>query len=189
MNIKISSKDVKITPDIQEGVEKKLNLRLKKYAARQDGKRSVIVRVSERKPNTRVDVDLPYDNFNIHAEAVTTEGILGGIDRCMDILDRQIAKYKSRMSKTRTKGGKLKKDILDIVTDDVLAPTAAAAEDEAAYKIVSKPNGKPLPMSMDEAVLQMEVLDYSFFVFINSENEAVNVIYKRDDGNIGLIEA
>jgi putative sigma-54 modulation protein len=123
-----------------------------------------MVRVSEKKPNTRVDVDMPYLSFSIHAEAVTTDGVLGGIDKCMDILERQIAKYKTRMNKAKVKKSGLKKDILDIVPDDVLlAPETP--EEEPAYKLVKKPNGKPQPMSMDEAVLQMEVLDYRFFVF------------------------
>ena len=188
MTIKISSKDLKITPDIEQSVEKKLTQRLRKYNSRMDAGKPINVRVSEKRPNTRVDVDMPYLNFYIHAEAVTTDGILGGIDRCMDILDRQIAKYKSRMNKSKTKSSALKKEILDIVPDDVLL-TPAVSDDEPAYKIVKKPNGKPMPMSMDEAVLQMEVSDYRFFVFYNSETDAVNVIYKRDDGNVGLIEA
>jgi len=188
MRISISSKDIKITPDIEESVEKKINQRLKKYSSRIHSGKRIIIRVSEKKPNTRVDVDMPYDNFHIHAEAVTTDGVLGGIDRCMDILDRQVAKYKSRMNKSRTKSGGLKKEILDIVTDDVLMPSASFdTDDEPAYKLI-KVDGKPTPMSMDEAVLQMEVLDHRFFVFYNSETDEPNVIYKRDDGNIGLIE-
>jgi putative sigma-54 modulation protein len=187
MTIKISSKDVKITPDIKESVEKKINQRLKKYSSRIDEGKRIIVRVSEKKPNTRVDVDMPYDNFHIHAEAVTTDGVLGGIDRCMDILDRQVAKYRSRLNKTRTKKSGKKRTILDIVPDDMLL-TPVAAEDEPAYKLIKKPNGKPQPMTMDEAVLQMEVLDYGFLVFYDTETESANVIYKRDDGNIGLIE-
>ena len=187
MTVNIASKDVKITPDITEQVNKKLSIRLRKYSSNIDAGRPVNVRVSERKPNTRVDVDMPYLNFYIHAEAVTTDGILGGIDRCMDILDRQIAKYKSRLNKVRTKGGKLKKDILDIVPDAVLNPSAHQSDDDAPYKLV-KVEGKPQPMLMDEAVLQMEVLDYKFLVFVNSDTDEPCVIYKRDDGNIGLIE-
>ena len=187
MTIKISSKDLKITPDIQESVEKKITQRLKKYSQKQEGDRFIAVRVSERKPNTRVDVDMPYLNFSIHAEAVTTDGVLGGIDKCMDILERQIAKYKTRMNKAKTKSSGLKKEILDIVPDDVLL-ASAGADDEPAYKIIKKHDGKPQPMGMEEAVLQMEVLDYRFYVFINIDTDAANVIYRRDDGNIGLIE-
>ena len=187
MTIKISSKDLKITPDIEKSVEKKLTQRLKRHGQKQDADKITAVRISERKPNTRVDVDMPYLNFYIHAEAVTTDGVLGGIDKCIDILERQIEKYKTRMNKNRTKGGSRKRDILDIVPDDVLL-TPAVSDDDPAYKIV-KVEGKPQTMSIDEAVLQMEVLDYRFFVFIDADTDSANIIYKRDDGNIGLIEA
>ena len=93
------------------------------------------------------------------------------------------------MNRSRTKGSVIKKEILDIVPDDVLiTPEAAEPEEESAYKIISV-EGRPKPMTMDEAVLQMEVLEYRFLVFFNIETDITNVIYKRDDGNIGLIEA
>jgi len=186
MKIKISSKDLKITPDIQKSVEKKLTQRLRKYGSKQDGELTVTVRASETKPHTRVDIDMPYLNFNVHAEAVTTDGVLGSVDRCMDILDRQIEKYKTRMQRSRVKGGKYKKEILDIVNDDELLPSSVS-DDEPAYKII-KVESKPMPMTIDEAVLQMEVLDHRFLFFLNADTDAANVIYKRDDGNIGLIE-
>ena len=188
MTIKISSKDLKITPDIEKTVEKKITQRLRKYIQNQDADKFISVRVSERKPNTRVDVDMPYLNFSIHAEAVTTDGVLGGIDKCMDILERQIAKYKTRMHRSKVIRNSIKTEILDIVTDDMLLPPEDSGEDEPAYKIIKSENAAPKPMTIEEAVLQMEVLDYRFFVFFNVDTDAANVIYKRDDGNIGLIE-
>ena len=190
MTINISSKDVKITPDIEKSVEKKVSQRLRKYSQKQDDGQVINVRASEQKPFTRVDVDMPYLHFQIHAEAVTADGILGGIDKCMDILERQINKYKTKMHRSRVKRSELKKEILDIVTDDQLITPVSAdsdTDDEPGYKIIKVEN-KPKPMSIDEAVLQMEVLEYKFLFFYNTETEASNVIYKRDDGNIGLIE-
>jgi len=188
MTINISAKDIKITPDIEKSVEKKVSQRLRKYSPKQDGELIVNVRVSEQKPYTRVDVDMPYLNYQIHAEAVTTDGVLGGIDKCMDILERQIAKYKTKMHKSRVKTSGLKKEILDIVTDDeLITPVASDSDDELGYKII-KVESKPKPMSLDEAILQMEVLEYKFLLFFNTETDSPNVIYKRDDGNIGLIE-
>ena len=190
MTIKIISKDLKITPDIEQSVEKKLTQRLRKYSRRFDGDKPVTVRASEKKPYTRVDVDMPYLNFSIHAEAMTTDGILGGVDKCMDILERQIEKYKTRMHKSKVKRSGLKKDILNIVNDDQLITPPVAdsnSNDDPEYKIVKVEN-KPQPMNMDEAILQMEVLEHKFLFFINIETDAPSVIYRRDDGNIGLIE-
>jgi len=193
MTINIISKDLKVTPDIQASVEKKITQRLRKYGAKQIGERVITVRASERKPFTRVDVDVPYLTFSIHAEAETTDGILGGIDKCMDILERQIEKFKTRMHKSKVRSSELKKEILDIVPDDALITPAvsddAAADDAPAYKIIKVENYTLKPMGIDEAVLQMEVLDYRFLFFYNTETNAPTVIYKRDDGNIGLIES
>ena len=190
MTIKIISKDIRITPDIEESVEKKLTQRLRRYGQKQDENKVITVKASEKYPHTRVDVDMPYLNYNVHAEAVTTDGVLGGIDKCMDILERQIEKYKTRMHKSRVKRSGLKKDILDIVLDDQLITPKPAAElgDDVEYKIV-KVEGNPQPMSMDEAILQMEVLEHRFLFFINIETDVASVVYRRDDGNIGLIEA
>jgi len=188
MTINLSSKDIRITPDIEESANKKISQRLRKYSPKQDGELVVTVRASEQKPFTRVDVDMPYLNYRVHAEAVTADGILGGIDKCMDILERQIAKYKTKMHKSRVKSSGLKKEILDIVTDDeLITPSADDSGDETGYKII-KVESKPKPMSMDEAILQMEVLEYKFLFFYNIETDAANLIYRRDDGNIGLIE-
>jgi putative sigma-54 modulation protein len=192
MLIRVMSKDLRITPDIEQAVGKKITQRLKKYSQRIDGDKHITVRASEKRPNTRVDIDVPYLNFNVHAEAVTTDGILGGVDKCMDILERQIEKFKSRINRSRIKSSKLKKEILKIVPDDQLISAEISEADdpaeEAAYKII-KVESKPKPMTIDEAVLQMEVLEYRFLVFFDIEADAASVIYKRDDGNIGLIEA
>ncbi|MCL1792827.1 MAG: ribosome-associated translation inhibitor RaiA [Oscillospiraceae bacterium] len=189
MTVKITSKDIRITPDIEQTAEKKITQRLKKHSQKQGEDQPVVVKASEKKPFTRVDVDMPYLNYQIHAEAVTADGILGGIDKCMDILERQIDKYKTRMHRSRVKGSGLKKDILDIVTDDeLMGRPAPDAGDEPDYKVI-KAEGKPQPMSIDEAILQMEVLEYKFLFFLNAETEAASVVYRRDDGNIGLINA
>ena len=189
MTIKITSKDINITPDIAKTAEKKISQRLKKHTQKQGENQIIVLKASEKKPFVRVDIDMPYLNYNIHAEAITPDGILGGVDKCMDILERQIDKYKTRMHRSRVKSSGLKKDILDIVTDEELInPSASESGDEPAYKIV-KTEGKPHPMSVDEAILQMEVLEYKFLFFLNAETDTATVIYRRDDGNIGLIEA
>jgi putative sigma-54 modulation protein len=188
MTIKITSKDVTITPDIEETAKKKISLRLKKHSQKQGANQIVVVKVSEKKPFVRVDVDMPYLDYNVHAEAITPDGVLGGVDKCMDIIERQIEKYKTRMHKVRVRSGGLKKEILDIVTDEELInPSAPDAGDEPAYKIIKSENG-PQPMNIEEAVLQMEVLEYKFLFFLNADTDMASVIYRRDDGNVGLIE-
>ena len=196
MNFKYVTKDLKetkLTPDIQAAVEKKLTQRFKKFVRGNDGD-DIIIKISERKALTRVDMEMPYMNYNIHAEAESSEGILTCVDRCSDAIDRQIAKYKTRMHKSRVKRGQMKKEFLDIVTDDeLISPDSVESADfdgaDEAYKIIKVDSHVLKPMDVDEAVLQMEVLDFKFIFFLNTETNTPSVVYKRDDGNIGLIES
>ena len=194
MNFKYVAKDLKdakLTPDIEASIEKKLTHRFKKFVRGNDGN-VILIRISERKPFVRVDIEMPYLNYRIHAEAESAEGILTCVDRCADAIDRQIAKYKTRMHKSRVKRGQMKKEFLDIVTDDELITPAAideSASDGFEYKIIKVENYTLKPMDVEEAVLQMEVLEFKFLFFHNTETDSPAVIYKRDDGNIGLIES
>lgn len=96
------------------------------------------------------------------------------IDLVVEKLEKQINKYKARFNKkTRTEG------------------KAAAVSAEESYeqpKIMKTKRFAIKPMPVDEAVMQMNLLGHSFFVFSNAETEEVNVLYKRKDGNYGLIE-
>ena len=211
MNIKYITKDLKdirLTPDIESTVEKKLTQRFKNYNRGQNGQNNkdnkdgkdgnaVLIRISEKRPYTRIDMEMPYLNYRIHAEAESTDGILTCVDKCADIIDRQIAKYKTRIHRSRVRRGELKKDFLDIVTDDELITPSSAesnSEDtadgsESEYNIIKVENYKLKPMDVEEAVLQMEVLEFKFLFFFNTETNSPGVVYKRDDGNIGLIES
>lgn len=183
MTVKISAKDMRISPEIEKSIEKKISAHLKKYKQHDADDFILTVKIVEKKPFTRVDIDMPYLHYHIHAEAETTDGILTGIDRCVDIIDKQIEKYKTRMHKTRYRG-KSEVRTPEVSEDDASELSA----DETGYNIVRVENFELKPMSIEEAVLQMEVLDNKFLVFRNTESDSMSVIYKRTDGNIGLIE-
>lgn len=176
MTVKFISKTLKITDDIQAQAEKKLSLRLKKYGTG-DGELEITVKVSEKKPFTRVDVDMTYLHYQIHSEAESTEGVLSGIDRCIDILERQIDKFKTKMHRSKIKRQNSGASIAEEIT----------AEEES-YKVIKVEDFELLPMNAEEAALQLDVLENKFFVFFNTETETVSVVYKRDDGRTGLIE-
>lgn len=98
------------------------------------------------------------------------------IDRAVDVLERQVRKYKTKLQNRYQKN--------DSIRFENIKPMEEA--DEA--KLVKNKKFKVVPMSSDEAILQMELLRHNFFVFQNAKNEAINVVYKRKDGNYGLIE-
>ncbi|RYD07091.1 hypothetical protein N752_00485 [Desulforamulus aquiferis] len=103
-----------------------------------------------------------------------TGDMYSSIDLVVEKIERQISRYKGKLNR---RAGK------------VLADNGAADkfEDETP-KVIKTKRFAIKPMPMDEAIMQMNMLGHDFFVFSNAESEQVNVIYKRKDGNYGLIE-
>jgi putative sigma-54 modulation protein len=111
----------------------------------------------------------------IQAEGITGE-IYSSIDEVVEKLDRQIKKYKEKLVSHRKGEGK--------AGGTQLKATAV----EETGRIIKNKKFELKPMSPDEAAMQMELLDKNFFVFTNDSSGNINVIYRRNDGNFGLIE-
>ena len=108
--------------------------------------------------------------------------MMTAVDKAVDIIERQIVRYKKRLKTQMKKNAAFKAeyDAINIPVDD--------ADDDTLYKIEKSKKFEIRPMSAEEAVMQMELLGHSFFVFRNDETELINVVYKRKDGSFGLIE-
>jgi len=100
------------------------------------------------------------------------------IDKVVDIVERQIRRYKTRLEK-RLREGAFKAENFTINN---------AIEEEKEFNLVKIKKFAIKPMPVEEAILQMNLLGHEFFVFINSETSKTNVVYKRKDGAYGLIE-
>lgn len=104
------------------------------------------------------------------------------IDLVFDKVERQIHKYKTRLAKRFKEKNTLSRQfVLEKETD-----TAPA---DAEFEIVKTKHFNISPMSPEEAILQMNLLGHNFFMFFNSDTEAMAVVYRRDDGKYGLIDA
>ncbi|MBQ2442750.1 MAG: sigma 54 modulation/S30EA ribosomal C-terminal domain-containing protein, partial [Ruminococcus sp.] len=97
----------------------------------------------------------------------------------MDIMTRQIRKNKTRLEK-RIKTGSLNDIIADIPEGEI------EAEDE--YKVVRAKQVIVKPLTIEEAILEMNMVNHDFFMFLNAETNDINVVYKRKDGNYGVLE-
>lgn len=103
------------------------------------------------------------------------ENMNEALDECVDLLVRQIRKHKTKLEK------RLRSGAFDDFTDnDDIA-------EETEFKLVRTKTIPIKPQSVDEAILQMNMLGHKFYMFRNSENESVAVVYRRDDGGYGLI--
>lgn len=104
------------------------------------------------------------------------------IDLVFDKVERQIHKYKTRLAKKFKEKNTLSRQF-------VLEKEPIAAQADSDFEIVKTKHFNISPMSPEEAILQMNLLGHNFFMFFNSDTEAMAVVYRRDDGKYGLIDA
>jgi len=172
MNINIRSNKVNLSDDMKSYTEKKIG-KIAKYFDSDDITANVVIK--ENKIGKAVEVTVPTKNMILRAEVVTKE-LNDAIDTVSDKLERQIRKNKTRMKKKA-----MKTAIVDFNLD-------FEVEQEPENKIVKRKILSMKPMDEEEAILQMELIDHDFFVYRSMETDEISVIYKRKDGNYGVIE-
>ncbi len=179
MKLTIKSRNFEVTDTVEEYVKKKME-KLNKYF---DQIMEATAMVSAEKNRQIFEVTLQAKKAIIRAEE-ESNNIYTSIDRVVEKLERQIKKYKSKLySKSIGEQNKsMDAQLLQDKKDEV-----ASIEDED-IKIVKTKKFVIKPMTSEEASLQMELLGHNFFVFNNEATDQINVIYKRKDGNFGLIE-
>ena len=109
----------------------------------------------------------------------TMEEMNDALDKVVDILMRQIRKNKTRLEK-RIKTGSIE--------DFVMQNSEADEVEDEDYKVVRKKQVIIKPISVDEAILEMNMVNHNFFMFINAETAEVNVVNKRADANYGMLD-
>lgn len=133
--------------------------------------------VSEQRDKKIVEVTIRTIDMIYRAEERNDE-VYDAADEIVEAISRQIRKNKTRLAK-QLKGG---------VKTDAYPGDDKKDEKESEIKIVRVKKHHIKPMSAEEAVLQMNMLGHAFFVFINAETNETDIVYRRKDGNYGLIE-
>jgi putative sigma-54 modulation protein len=173
MKLQMKSKNMQVSEKMKAYVEKKLG-KLDKFF---DSDVETTLNFIEQKNRQKIEITMPVNGFILRAEE-EGQDIFPAIDLVVDKLEKQILKYKARYNKK----GRLSATRLS--TMEGLAP---AGEDDEEVKVrVKKFTVKP--MTMDEAIMRMDMVGHNFFVFANGETEQINVVYRRNDGHYGLIE-
>ncbi|MDD4494058.1 MAG: ribosome-associated translation inhibitor RaiA [Eubacteriales bacterium] len=172
MNYILSGKNIEVTPALKQKVIKKLS-KLEKFF---NPETDVQVTMSVERNRHIIEVTIPFKGMLIRAEDSTTD-MYASIDNVIDKIERQIRKNKTR----------IQRQILDVLNAEYFE-SPGETNDEGDYKIVRSKKFAIKPMDEQEAILQMNLLGHDFFMFENSETNRVNVVYKRHDGNYGLIE-
>ena len=173
MELNIRGDKLVVTKSIKDYIVEKIE-RLNKYFGNAKSiKASVIIRVKNNEQI--IEVTVPTSKFTLRAEEKHVD-LYAAIDLVVDKLERQIRKNKTKLNDKY-------KNIIQVdvpVSSDV-------EEEEEELKIVKRKNIDTKPMDEEEAILQMELLNHDFFVFKNVDEECVSVMYKRRDGNYGII--
>lgn len=125
------------------------------------------------------EVNIIGDRLNIVGKE-ETEDMYAAIDMVLDKLEKQIKKNKQKVRERRTGKGKAKTAMTE--------PTGAMVMEDDGERRVMVQNIEYKPMDVDEAVMQMDLVDNNFLVFTNARSDRVNVLYRRKDGNYGLIQ-
>jgi putative sigma-54 modulation protein len=135
------------------------------------------VRFSKIKSQQILELTIMQNGILFRAEE-RSDDMFASIDKTIDVIERQIRKNKTRLARRIHENAFKSMD-----ADDV-----AEAVEENEFHIERVKKFQIKPMTADEAILQMTLLGHEFFVFFNSDSKQVNVVYKRHEGNYGLLE-
>jgi putative sigma-54 modulation protein len=183
MIVRFVMKDAHVPASIQETMNKRCHQRMDAYFKDEAPDATVItVRVTEQKSTYKVEMTMPYLGHTLRTENQEREISLPALDKGIDILERQMKKLRTRL------GRDLRKK--PAVAEEAPAAEAEAVEqaEEADEKVVRVKRYAAKPMSVDDAILEMNLLGHSFYMFNNIETGNAATVYLRKDGGCGLIE-
>ncbi len=174
MKVIVTGKNFNVTDALRDTVESKLE-KLDKYFSKEAEAK---VTLSVEKERQIMEATIPISGTVLRAEEATTD-MYNTVDKVVDKLSAQLRKHKTKMERNRLSD-----------YDTIRFENIPADEHVESFepRIVKTKRFPVKPMNHEEAILQMELVGHSFFVFANDETSEVNVIYKRRDGNYGLIE-
>lgn len=170
MKVTITAKKMQVPQGFTEYAEKRINSKLSKFFG--DEAESKIT-LAEHKNQIILELTVKYNNMIYRAEKKAIDKN-DALDSVIDIIIRQIRKNKTKVEK------RLKDTAFKDAYDDVV--------EEATYDVIKHKKFVMRPMDLEEAILQMNMLGHSFFMFSNAQTGSTNVVYKRDDGNYAVLE-
>jgi putative sigma-54 modulation protein len=173
MLVTVNGKNIEVTEALNEYAEKKVSKIAKFF---EKSPRGAQVTLSTERGKHVVDITIQVDGLLLRGEEKTGD-MYASIDGAIEKIERQVRKYKTKINR------KFRED------NKVVANLSPSPQEEADEpQIVRTKRFAMKPMSVEEAVMQMDLLAHDFYVFTNGETDQVNVVYKRKDGNYGLIE-
>ncbi len=176
MKFQYSEKKVSLPANVHAYAEKKV-MKLERFF---DENAEALVAFSVEKDRNKVEITVHAANTYFRASESTSD-MFASIDAAVATMERQIRKNKTRLAR------RLRQDAFSRTAE--ITSFAPETEEVGAFEIVRVKQFPMKPMTREEAILQMNLLEHNFFAFKDEENgEAFAVVYKRNDGGYGLIE-
>ena len=173
----IAKNNVEVSETIQAYVEKKVG-KLGRYLPTLDEGKVEISREGTKLPEQRFTVQVTLDSRGVLIRAQEkSKDVRTAIDKVVDVLSKRIERYKGKLY-DKSRGVSFARQGAAIEEEEIEAPKRVVKTKRFLVK----------PMPIDEAISQMELLGHDFFLFLDADTERLNLLYRRDDGNYGLIE-
>ncbi len=175
MKVIISGRRTEVEERLKELIEKKLS-KLDKFFS--DSSEAKVTLTGEKGDRVIMEITVFSDGMMYRAEE-DAQDAYSAIDKIVTVIERQIRRNKTRLEK------KLRANAFD---PENFEPEIQSEKEEAEFNILRNKHIYLKPMSAEEAILQMNLLGHSFFLFKNADTDETNLVYKRNDKNYGLIE-
>ena len=172
----IRGKNVEITPPLREYVEKRVG-KITKYFDNMD-EISVLLSVEKERQIVEVTAEVGRGGLILRGQESNSD-MYTSIDLVVEKLERQIHKQKTKLERRFRNGG---------IRTEAFAESKLQVEHEDEYPIVKTKHFVVKPMDVQEAIMQMNLLNHTFFVFRDAQTEQICVVYKRHAGAYGLLE-
>ena len=176
MKLTITARNMSVSPAITKRIEKKTET-MGRYLWPET---EMQIKMRKEKNDLRVvEITVPMGkNVILRSEASADDNLFLAIDQALAKMERQIRKHRTKLGKN------LREEIPDV-------PEYIEADqetEETERKVVKRKTYPVRPMSVEDAIIEMDLLGHNFFVFVNIDTERTNVLYLRKDGDLGLLE-
>lgn len=178
MLVQFNTKNSNVDGNTLSIMESKAARRFSRYFANEAEDATVLsIKISDKKFRFKVELTLPYYGFILRTETYDDISPVAALDKSMDAME-------SRMSKSKTKIQKNKHRVIDVAP-----PSIPESEEEPdVYSVVRIKSYEMKPMSVQDAILNMNMLGHTFFVFKNEETNKISTVYRRAEDDYGMIE-
>lgn len=185
----VRGENIEVTPAIRQYIEKKIGKLARYFKKTPEATAHVNLKVYND-GDAKVEVTLPLPYLMLRAEE-KSQDLYGSVDLVVDKLERQIRKYKTKINRQIREQSEKDKMRQEQAAAEISIENEPFIEDEVEdlpqFDIVRTKKISVKPMDAEEAILQMNMLGHSFFIFDDVKTNGMSIVYKRKDGRYGLI--